>query len=439
MLVSKNKDSRDEVHADMADVIPFPCVRPQQGLVEEVAALPYDVYNLAEGRAEIEKHPKSFLCIDMAEAMLPDSTAEHADIVYETARALLDKRIADGTYLCDDEACYYLYRLIAPNGHSQTGVMGCASIDDYTENIIKRHEKTKPNKETDRIKHVDTCSAHTGPVFLAFRSDGSIEEVMEKAARTEPLYDFTADDGVRHTIWRVSDAADTETVRRAFEATPALYLADGHHRAASAVHVGKMRREAAETGGDALYEADALGRPMLASDHFLTLIFPSDQLAIYDYNRVVSDLNGLTAEEFLGLVGERFEISEPQAQPVKPEGKGVFGMFLKGSWYRLCIKQPPVTDDPVEGLDVSLLQDRLLAPILGIDDPRTSKRIDFVGGIRGLEGLERRVADDMEVAFALYPTSIDELLAVADAGMLMPPKSTWFEPKPRSGIFIHRI
>lgn len=458
----------------MADVVPFSCIRPRKDRASEVASLPYDVFNLAEARAEIKRHPHSFLRIDMAEATLPETVEKHDDAIYAQARALLDEAIAGGTYVEDGEPSYYLYRLRTADGRSQTGVVGCASIDDYESGVIKKHEKTRADKEIDRIRHVDTCSAQTGPIFLAFRSDGAIEAVIDRVGSQPPLYDFEADDGVRHTVWRVDDAADTETIQSTFERTPALYIADGHHRAASAVKAGLLRREAARAAagegvcaaGGAQGDAPSEGRntaageafavsvpavestlragrsasvPALESDHFLSVIFPSDQLTILDYNRVVADLNRLAPRAFLDRVRERFEVGEASDEPCKPASKGSFGMYLDGTWYPLAIKGAYRSDDPVAGLDVALLQDNLLGPILGIDDPRTDKRIDFVGGIRGLDELERRVDEGMAVAFALFPTSIDELFAVADADLLMPPKSTWFEPKLRSGLFIHRI
>jgi len=419
----------------MADVIAFSCVRPQQNIASEVAALPYDVYSLEEAREEIKEHPLSFLRIDSAEATILHSVPKNDESIYAKAKAQLDEAIEDGTFLVDEEACYYLYRITAPDGRAQTGVIGCASISDYLDDTIKKHEKTKPDKEVDRIRHVDTCSAHSGPIFLAFRSDGTIEEVMAEVTAGDPLYDFTAPDGVGHTVWRVGDAARLATIRETFDRTPALYIADGHHRAKSAVEVGLLRREAAKNGGAAV--EDAPGMP--ASEHFLSIIFPSNQLAILDYNRVVKGLNGHTLNELLEHLKECFEVSKPQAAPVKPDQKGTFGMYVEGAWYKLKIKDAFTSNDPVNGLDASILQERVLAPLLGIEDPRTNDRIDFIGGIRGLAELERRVKSDMTIAFALYPTSIEELFAVADAGKLMPPKSTWFEPKPRSGLFIHRI
>lgn len=412
----------------MVDVVPFPCVRPHEDLVQDIAALPYDVFNRSEAKAEIAKHPRSFLSIDMPEATFDTDIDHNDDAVFERARELLDAAIERGDFISDDTPHYYLYRLTNAEGHSQTGIVGCSSVDDYENNRIKKHEKTRADKEYNRIHHVDTTSAQTGPIFLAFRSSGAIEDVIKKNTFQPPLYDFVADDGVRHSVWRIDSAEDTACVKEAFQNTDSLYIADGHHRAASAVKAGLMRREAAGNPSEAI-----------EADHFLSVIFPSDQLRILDYNRVVTDLLGLSSEEFFARIGERFDITGPQNEPYKPSAKGSFGMFLNGSWYGLRIKEAYLNDNPVEGLDVALLQNNLLEPVLGIEDPRTDKRIDFVGGIRGLGELERRVNEGMAVAFAMYPTSIEELFDVADAGLLMPPKSTWFEPKLRSGIFIHRI
>lgn len=416
----------------MADVKPFPCMRPRVDMVERVASLPYDVFSLSEAKEEIAKYPHSFLRIDMTEATFSYPVDHNEDVVFEKAAELLEEAKADGTYLIDDHPSYYLYRLVSPDGKPQTGVVACASIDDYLDGTIKKHEKTRAEKEYNRIRHVDELNAQTGPIFLAFRSDGTIEEITAKVESETPLYDFCADDGVRHILWRVDSPEDEASIRSAFERTDPLYIADGHHRAASAVKAGMLRRKRAET-------ESGNGAPSLESDYFLSVIFPSDQLTILDYNRVIAGLNGLSKARFLEKIGEHFVVEGPFDSSFKPRQKGHFGMYLDGSWYKLAIKHTFESDDPVAGLDVSILQDNLLAPVLGITDPRTDERIDFIGGIRGSEELERRVSEDMTVAFVLYPTSIEELFTVADAGLLMPPKSTWFEPKLRSGIFIHRI
>lgn len=412
----------------MANVNPFYCVRPRRDLVHRVAALPYDVYNRAEAKAVALKDPLSFLNIDRPESNMPDETDIYDPAVYAKAKELLEARIADGTYVTDEERCYYLYELIM-DGRSQMGIVACASIDDYVNGVIKKHENTREDKEQDRIRHVDTCGAQTGPIFLAYRSNESISAVMAAYRATEPLYAFVADDGIAHNVWRIADAQDVATIREAFANTQDIYIADGHHRAASAVKVGLKRR--AEAGA---YDGTE------EFNFFLSVLFPEDQLMILPYNRVVKDLNGADKAGFLAKVAEHFDIEEVGTQAYAPTEKGTFGMFLDEQWYCLTAKQELLTiTDPVKSLDVAILQDYLLNPILGIGDPRTDKRIDFIGGIRGLGELERRVHTDMTVAFSMYPTQISELFAVSDAGLLMPPKSTWFEPKLRSGIFIHRI
>ncbi len=412
----------------MADVKPFYCVRPQKELVHRVAALPYDVYNRAEAKEVALKDPLSFLNIDRPESNMPDTMDIYDPQVYAKAKELLEARIADGTYLTDTEECYYLYELIM-DGRSQMGIVACASIDDYLNNVIKKHENTREDKEQDRIRHVDTCGAQTGPIFLAYRSNQVIADVMAAYHKTEPLYAFTADDGITHNVWRIADAEDVKAIRDAFASTQDIYIADGHHRAASAVKVGvKRRNEASSYDGTEEF------------NFFLSVLFPEDQLMILPYNRVVKDLNGATVEEFLARIAQDFDVTEVGTEAYAPKKKGTFGMFLNERWYCLQAKEPLMSiTDPVKSLDVAILQDYLLAPVLGIGDPRTDKRIDFIGGIRGLGELERRVHTDMTVAFSMYPTQITELFAVSDAGLLMPPKSTWFEPKLRSGIFIHKI
>ena len=412
----------------MADVKPFRCVRPTPELASRVAALPYDVYNRAEAKVAALAEPLSFLNIDRAESNLPDDVDTYDDRVYAKAKELLDAREADGTYLTDAQECYYVYELIM-DGRSQTGIVACASIDDYANGVIKKHENTREEKEQDRIRHVDTCNAQTGPIFLAYRSNDAIASVMAAYKNTEPLYAFTADDGITHNVWRIAAPEDVAVIRAAFAEMNAIYIADGHHRAASAVKVGfKRRAEAGEYTGDEEF------------NYFLSVLFPEDCLMILPYNRVVKDLNGLTKEAFLAAVEEHFMIREIGREQYAPAKKATFGMFLDDVWYELTAKEElAAITDPVASLDVSLLQDYLLGPVLGIGDPRVDKRIDFIGGIRGLSELERRVHSDMKVAFAMYPTQITELFAVADAGLLMPPKSTWFEPKLRSGLFIHKL
>lgn len=411
----------------MAVVRPFCCVRPNTEVVSRVAALPYDVYNREEAKAEVAKEPLSFLKIDRAETNFDDSVSTYDERVYKKAKELLQGMIEDGTLIEDGDQAYYAYELIM-DGRSQTGLVACASVDDYMNQVIKKHENTREDKEIDRITHVDTCSAQTGPIFLAYRSEQVINDIVKKVQKSTPLYDFTAPDGVTHRVWKIGDKEDVTAIGGAFADINQIYIADGHHRAASAVKVGLKRRK--ENPG---YTGEE------EFNYFLSVLFPHDQLMIMDYNRTVKDLNGLEFTEFMDKVGEKFDIVK-ESKPVAPDKKGTYGMYVEGNWYRLTAK-PELTEgkDAVGVLDVSVLQDNLLGPILGIGDPRTDKRIDFVGGIRGLSELERRANTDMYLSFSLYPTSITELFDVADNNMLMPPKSTWFEPKLRSGIFIHRI
>lgn len=411
----------------MATVKPFKCVRPAVEVAHRVAALPYDVYNRAEAKEKCAEDELTFLRIDRAETQFPDSVGTYDDVVYAKARDLLNERIADGTFISDDDSCYYIYELIM-DGRHQTGVVACASIDDYLNNVIKKHENTREEKELDRIRHVDTCSAQTGPIFLAYRSNSVISGIVNDTKKQALLYSFTSDDGITHNVWKVADTDSVASIQHEFGTTDSIYIADGHHRAASAVKVGVKRRN--ENPG---YTGDE------EFNYFLSVLFPEDQLMIMPYNRVVKDLNGLTAEEFIAKIGVNFDVRKVN-EAYSPAARNTYGMYLEGSWYELTAKENlrSITD-PVAMLDVSLLQDYLLGPVLGIGDPRTDKRIDFIGGIRGLKELERRVHLDMQVAFSMYPTSIQELFAVSDAGRLMPPKSTWFEPKLRSGLFIHQI
>jgi uncharacterized protein (DUF1015 family) len=411
----------------MAVIKPFQCVRPNAGVADRVAALPYDVYNRKEAKEEVQREPLSFLKIDRAETGFDDSVDTYAPEVYARAKELLQKDIHDGIYEKDEDLAYYVYQLVM-DGRAQTGLVACASVDDYQNQVIKKHENTREDKEIDRITHVDTCSAQTGPIFLAYRSVTVIDEIVAQAQKQNPVYDFTAVDGITHRVWKIADAESVEKIQNAFAGVDRIYIADGHHRAASAVKVGLKRRKEnpAHTGKEEY-------------NFFLSVLFPHDQLMIMDYNRTVKDLNGLTNEEFLRRVQENFTVKK-SSEPVKPAVKGQFGMYLDKQWYVLTAEKSLFENkDAVSGLDVSVLQDYLLAPVLGIGDPRTDARIDFIGGIRGLAELERRADSDMKVSFSMYPTSIDELFAVADQNLLMPPKSTWFEPKLRSGLFIHEI
>ena len=410
----------------MADIKPFAGIRPAQGKEEGIAALPYDVYNREEAKRALQGHPLSFLRIDRAETQFPDDVDMYADCVYQKAHDMLWEMVENGDFVRDETTCYYLYELTM-NGRSQTGIVACASIDDYLENRIKKHENTRKEKEEDRVRHVDICNAQTGPIFLAYRNQSMLKQCISEAKQQEPLFSFVSEDGIGHRGWKIDAPETISCIQKAFQTMDSIYIADGHHRAASAVRVGQKRR--AEHPGYTGQEE---------FNYFLSVLFPDDELLIMDYNRVVQDLNGLTTAEFLERVKQIFTIDKlPQA--AHPARKGEITMFLEEQWYRLTLKAEYENDDPVEGLDVSILQKELLQPVLGIGDPKTDRRIDFVGGIRGLDELERRVHTDMKVAFAMYPTSIQELFAVADAGLLMPPKSTWFEPKLRSGLFIHEI
>lgn len=410
----------------MAVIRPFECVRPGERVADRVAALPYDVYNRQEACEVVKKEPLSFLKIDRAETQFDASVDTYAPQVYQKAKELLEKAIADGTFITDTDRCYYIYELTM-DGRSQTGIVACASIDDYQNNVIKKHENTRADKELDRITHVDTCSAQTGPIFLAYRANQVIDKEVDKVKQSPSIYNFVSDDGIRHQVWKIADKAAVDNIKNAFEKIDSIYIADGHHRAASAVKVGLKRRK---------NNPDYTGEEEF--NYFLSVLFPDEQLMILPYNRVVKDLNGYTKEQFMEKIAQNFDITESDGQ-VMPDNKGTFGMYITGKWYRLTAKKEILSEDPVDGLDVAILQNNLLEPVLGIHDPKTDSRIDFVGGIRGLDELEKRCNEDCVLAFSMYPTSIKELFDVADAGKLMPPKSTWFEPKLRSGLFIHRF
>jgi uncharacterized protein (DUF1015 family) len=411
----------------MADVRPFNAYRPKKGMESVIAALPYDVYNRAESVEVVKNNPESFLAIDRAETQFSDDVDTYDPKVYDKARDMIRERIEDGRFVQDEgEPGYYLYELTM-DGRVQNGIVACASIDDYMNGVIKKHENTRADKEIDRINHVDKTGFQTGPIFLAYRHNDTLASVIEAVKKGEADCDFTSDDGIRHRVFSIKNADKVKTIRDEFAGTDALYIADGHHRCASAVKVGLKRRE--ENPG---YTGDE------EFNYFLSVIFPGDELKILDYNRVVKDLNGLSEVQFFNEVIDRFEVCDAK-KLYSPEDKGLFGMYISGKWYKLRAHHDIKSDDPVKGLDVSVLQDGLLGPVLGIGDPRTDKRIDFVGGIRGLGELERRCKEDMEVAFSMFPTSIEELFKVADEGLLMPPKSTWFEPKLRSGLFLHKI
>ena len=369
----------------MAVIKPFECVRPNEKDAARVAALPYDVYNRQEAVCEVKREPLSFLKIDRAETQFDDSTDTYAPEVYAKAKELFEEALADKTFITDTDKTYYIYALTMEK-RTQTGIVACASIDDYLNNVIKKHENTRADKEVDRITHVDTLSAQTGPIFLAYRADSVINDAVKKTKENKALYDFISPDGIRHQVWKMTDITLVENVRKAFEGIDSVYIADGHHRAASAVKVGLKRRQEnpGYTGNEEF-------------NYFLSVLFPDEELMILPYNRVVKDLNGYTQEEFLNKIKEKFDIAESDKQ-VSPDKKGTFGMYLGGKWYKLTAHKDIMSDDPVDGLDVAVLQDNLLAPVLGIGDPKTDKRIDFVGGIRGLSELEKRCREDCVVA-----------------------------------------
>ncbi len=411
----------------MSDIRPFCAVRPNKTFASKIAALPYDVYTRKEAKKEVEKNPLSFLKIDRPETMFPDEMDMYAPEVYQKARTTLEEMIEKGEFIQDETPCYYLYELTR-NSHRQTGIVACASIDDYLDGTIKKHENTREEKEQDRIRHVDTLDTQTGPIFLAYRFDTVLKEIIEETKKKTPVYDFVSGDKITHRVWVIDESERIEKIQKRFEKINEIYIADGHHRAASAIKVGcKRRKEHPDYTGEEEF------------NYFLCTLFADEELEILDYNRVVKDLNGLSEAEFLEKIKENFEIEEAKESPYAPKQKKEFGMYLGKKWYRLQIKKERISEDVVENLDVSILQNELLEPILGIKEPGKDKRIIFVGGIRGLKELESCVENGFQVAFSMYPTSMKELFVVADAGRLMPPKSTWFEPKLRSGLFLHQI
>ena len=410
----------------MARIKAFSGIRPRKGLEARIAALPYDVYSREEAKIQVEKEPMSFLRIDRAETGLDDSVDVYDPKVYQRAHDLLWEMVEKGEFVREEKPCLYLYEQRMA-GRCQTGLVACASVDDYLNQVIKKHENTRADKEADRIRHVDVCNAQTGPIFLAYRRQEALQEIFAGVKTGEPLFAFSSEDGVEHRGWMIEEDETVKRIIEIFGGMDSIYIADGHHHAASAVAVGRKRR--AEKPG---YTGEE------EFNYFLSVLFPGEELFIMDYNRVVHDLNGLTEEEFLEAVEEKFLV-EKCGEAYLPEKKGKMGMYLGNQWYALTVRKEYESDDPIEGLDVSILQREVLAPVLGITDPKTDSRIGFIGGIRGLSELERRVHTDCKAAFAMYPTSIEELYRVADQGLLMPPKSTWFEPKLRSGLFIHEL
>ena len=408
---------------------PFRGIRPVPEQAAEVASRPYDVLDSEEARAEAEGHPLSFLHVVKPEIDLPTDADPYADEVYAKGRENFQSMLDSGSLLREESPAFYLYRLTM-DGRSQVGVVGCCHVDEYYDGSIKKHELTRPVKEDDRVRHVQTLNANAEPVFFSYRGRAEIDAFVNERLEAEPTYDFVAADGIRHEAWVVSDPVEVQRMEQLFAEVPALYVADGHHRTAAAARVGKERRDA-NPGHDGSEEYNL----------FLAVLFPDDQLKIFDYNRVVTDLNGLTEEEFLERLGDSFEVEASPDGACRPSGLREFGLYLKGRWFRLRAKEEArPDDDPVAALDVTALSERVLTPILGITDLRRDKRIDFVGGIRGLQELERRVdSGEMAAAFALHPVSMEQLLAIADAGEIMPPKTTWFEPKLRSGLVVHDL
>jgi len=407
---------------------PFTGLRPAPGRAADVIAPPYDVLNTDEARLRAAGKPWSFLHISKPEIDLPAGTDPHGAAVYAKGRENFRKMLDTGVLRRDPGPYYYVYRLVM-GAHQQTGIVAAASVPDYDTNRIRKHEFTRPDKEDDRVQQIEALNAQTGPVFLTYRRSSVVDTIIDEVARATPEVDVTADDGVRHTLWVMRDRHQIDAITAAFDAMPCLYIADGHHRSAAASRVAAVRRVAnpMPTGNEAY-------------NYFLSVIFPDNQMQILDYNRVVKDLNGLEHEQFLQKIANAFNV-KPEPAAVKPGRTGEFGLYMKGKWYRLNIKSERIpANDPVKRLDVSLLQDSLMTPLLGIGDPRRDKRIDFVGGIRGLKELERRVdSGEMACAFSLFPTSIADMMAVADAGQVMPPKSTWFEPKLADGLVSHAL
>jgi uncharacterized protein (DUF1015 family) len=408
----------------MAVIKPFKALRPTKELAAKLASRPYDVLNSAEARAEAAGNPYSFLHITKSEIDLPVDIDVHSTVVYEKAKENLETFKSEKTLLLDEQSCFYIYQLTM-NGKDQTGLVCASSLADYDKGIIKKHELTRPEKELDRINHIKTTGAQTGNVFLAYKTNERLnKEIEDWKASHHPEYDFTASDAIRHNVWVVNDVETIGRITKNFaEQVPTTYIADGHHRAASAAKV----RTALEQN------------PTAESNYFLTTLFPADQLHILDYNRVVKDLNGMTAEEFLDHLKKEFLIGKTD-KPCAPEHLHEIGMYLESDWYKLIIKDGTYAMDPIGILDVTILQNNILDKLLGITDVRTDKRIDFVGGIRGLSELEKRVnSGEMKVAFSLFPVSMDQLFDIADSGNIMPPKSTWFEPKLRDGLLTHLI
>lgn len=413
----------------MSNIRPFKGFRPIYDKAHLVAALPYDVMSSAEACVQAFDNPYSFLHVDKAEIDLDPSISPYDELVYLKASENLQKMISDGVYIQDEEPVFYLYSLTM-NNRTQTGLVCCCDVDEYLNGTIKKHEFTLKAKEIDRMKHVDICNANTGPIFLMYRAKEEISALINNYKQSNaPVYDFTSEDNITHKVWVIDNTETVQKISELFSTVPSLYIADGHHRNASAVNVALKRRE----------EASAFD-PQAEYNFYLSVLFPDNELKIFDYNRVIKDINNLSEEKFFNLIRENFDISPVTGSP-RPTGIHTFGMYINGKWYRLTAKSDITDDnDPIMSLDVSILQKWLLEPILDIKDVRTNPRIDFVGGIRGLGELEKRVdSGEMKIAFALFPTTVSQVMTIADNNLIMPPKSTWFEPKLRSGLFIHKL
>ncbi len=412
----------------MALVLPFKAVRPQQKFVSQVAALPYDVMTREEGQKAVWGNALSFMHVEKSEIDVPDNTKSNDDLIYQTAKRNFIQMLEKGVLIQDKSPCFYIYRQTM-GSQVQTGIVGLMSASEYDTGKIKKHELTRKDKEEDRIRHVDTVNAQTGPVFISYRERKNLNKIVDEITAASPEYDFTAEDGVKHTVWVVDDAKRIDKIRTEFSEVESLYIADGHHRAAAAATIARVRRS-----------QDKSAASVKEYESVLAVFFPHTQLKVMDYNRAVKDLNGLTPEEFVEKISACFTVSK-NFTARSPEKLHDFGMFLGGEWYKITIKKGVYNEnDPVASLDAAILQDHLLFPVLGIKDPRVDDRIKFIGGIRGMDELEKLVnKDGFAVAFSLYPTSMEQIIKVADAGAIMPPKSTWFEPKLRSGIFIHKL
>lgn len=413
----------------MSKVRPFKAIRPEAKYASDVVSLPYDVMNRKEAAEMASGNPYSFLHICRAEIDMPEQENAYDRSVYEKAKSNIEKYLEEGVFIREEKPALYIYREIM-DGRVQTGIVGCVSVDEYKSNIIKKHEFTRVEKEIDRINHFDVCDANTEPVFLTYRDDSRIRDILDKFTKdSAPVYDVTAAGGIKHILWVMEDEQLIEELTSIFDEIPALYIADGHHRSASACKVGEKRREE---------NPDYTGEEEF--NFFMAAIFPDSDLKIFDYNRVVKDLNGNSSQEFMEKIEKAgFAVEDMGEEPYYPERKHVFSMYLDGRWYKLTASEDIIPDHITDSLDVAVLQNSLLEPVLGIEDPRTDKRIDFVGGIRGLGELKKRADSDMKVAFAVHPVSMDDLLSVADNDMVMPPKSTWFEPKLGSGLFMHSL